>query len=365
MENFSSSDSGIKDDTTHGSRDASPADYLEYNVAIVIWKIAPPCILLLGGFGNIATVFVMRRIKDHNSSQYAILIALAISDFVLLCSTAIDWWIITMFSIHMKALHVASCKFIMWAVYWSNTTSAWLVTCVTVQRTMAVLWPHRIRAMCTVRRTWVIIAALALTACAIDLHFLLGPRQTGCVAVPGAYEYFVYFIFPWVDLSIASFLPSACLFVCDIVLSVALFKAVSSSFLAAPVDSNNTENRRKTSSRTTVMVLTISCAFFVLTTPEYIYFIWTPYIDKAVKKQPQMVATLNLFHAITHQMWSTNSAINFLLYCLTGTKFRREFLNWIRCGGAQSPSAPSVHDTASGVSTGGKHKYHRNSPLSK
>ncbi|KAL8596355.1 hypothetical protein ACOMHN_024315 [Nucella lapillus] len=99
---------------------------------------------------------------------------------------------------------------------------------------MAVMWPHRMRVMCTVRRTWVVIATLVFTACAVNSHMLVG-----------------------IDIS--------------------------------------KENRCQT----------------------------TP-----------------------------------------GTKFRREFMSWIRCG-AQSPSAPSVHETASEASRGGRHKHHGNSPLSK
>ncbi|KAL8618457.1 hypothetical protein ACOMHN_049874 [Nucella lapillus] len=239
MNNLSSANSGLQDNTTSWTNVSPLAEHPDSQTAAAIWKIYPPFVLLVGGFGNIATIFVMRRIKDHYSSQYAILMSLAVSDLIFLYSDATNWWLMHAFHVDLRLLNSATCKLLFWMQYVSGHTSSWLVTCVTVQRTMAVLWPHRMRVMCTVRRTWIVIAILVFTASALDSHMLVG-----------------------MDIS------------------------------------------------------------------------------------------------------EENSAINFFLYCLTGTKFRREFMSWIRCG-AQSPSAPSVHETASEASRGGRNKHHGHSPLSK
>ncbi|KAL8599750.1 hypothetical protein ACOMHN_042515 [Nucella lapillus] len=357
MTTFSSSAVGAENSTTSSWEDgAFLADYQAYQISMIIWKVWSPFILLWGGFGNIATIFVMSRIKDNNSSQYAFLMALAVSDLTLLCGTAVDGWVPRVFHVNPQQQDAVLCKVVLWVIYASNNLSAWFVTCVTSQRAMAVLWPHRMRVMCTVRRTWIVIAALVLFVSLLHSHLLFGRElmpENYCGPIPGMYQHFFEYIFPWADLCLSSFVPSVCLFVCDIILSVALFKALSSSLLvAAPLHSNTTDSRRKTSSRTTVMVLAISCTFFVLTTPECVYLIWKPYLDRNVGH-----ATVRLLHSISHNLWLSNSAINFLLYCLTGTKFRREFMSWIRCG-AQSPSAHSFHESASEASSVGRHKHH-------
>nr|KAG5696512.1 hypothetical protein BaRGS_021048 [Batillaria attramentaria] len=41
---------------------------------------------------------------------------------------------------------------------------------------------------------------------------------------------------------------------------------------------------------------------------------------------------LKLAWAVTNMLWYTNSAVNFLLYCVSGTRFRNAFVTWITCG---------------------------------
>eukprot|EP00745_Piridium_sociabile_P028585 TRINITY_DN46127_c0_g2_i1.p1 TRINITY_DN46127_c0_g2~~TRINITY_DN46127_c0_g2_i1.p1 ORF type:complete len:128 (+),score=21.06 TRINITY_DN46127_c0_g2_i1:117-500(+) len=83
----------------------------EYEAAVVLWMVVGPCLLLLGGFGNVATVLVMRKMKDHHhSSQYAILMALAVSDFVLLYVTVPRSLVRNVFNIDVWNEHVLACK---------------------------------------------------------------------------------------------------------------------------------------------------------------------------------------------------------------------------------------------------------------
>ncbi|KAL8595590.1 hypothetical protein ACOMHN_025627 [Nucella lapillus] len=214
-----------------------------------------------GIFGNMATIFVMRRIKDHNSSQYAILMVLAVSDLTFLGS--------------------------------------------------------------------------------------------------GVYGEFIGLYFTWVFLFMSSIIASVCLFVCDIILSITLFRAVSSSAVAAPADSNvtslhNTDTRRKMSLRTTVMVLAISCAFLVLTLPVCVHLIWFNNTAAVLYQSPKAMAMAKLLESVTYQLSHTNSSVNFFLYILTGTKFRREFVSWFRCGALSLAS--SVQEATSEASRGGRHK---------
>ncbi|KAL8608005.1 hypothetical protein ACOMHN_023821 [Nucella lapillus] len=360
MNNFSTGQFGLRDNATYRTDTSAFAESPEYRAAMVIWKICPPFIILMGVFGNIATVFVMHRIKDDNSSQHAILMVLALSDLSFLCTKAAYRWMVYAFQLDLRLLHTVLCKVMFWMSNVSGTTSAWLVTCVTVQRTMAVLWPHRMRVMCTVRRTWVVIATLVLSACGLCSHMLVGmdiSKENRCQTIPGAYRYFYVVIFAWVYSGMVSIFPIICQFVCDIILSVTLFRAVSSSSSVA----HNTDNRKKTAYMTTVMILAVSCAFLVLTLPFCVYLIWSSYVYIVIRQHPLTIPSVQLVYAIMNQLWYTNSAINFFLYILTGTKFRKEFMSWIRCG-AQSPS---IHETASEASRGGRHKHHGNSSLSK
>ncbi|XP_076455766.1 putative G-protein coupled receptor 139 [Babylonia areolata] len=359
MTNFSDWGSGIAGNFTV-TRCSDLSCFVEYHASLIVWKVWTPGLLLLGGFANIATIFVMRRIKDHNSSQHVFLIALAVSDFSLLYTGALREWVRRGFGVDVRLLHAAVCKVHKWLVYAINTTSAWLVTSVTVQRTMAVLWPHRMRMVCTVRRTWIVIAALVITAFAINFHLALGmgisATSNRCDTGPtGAYKYFYKHIFTWMDMCASSLLPCVILFVCDVILSFTLFKATSSiSFVAAAVppravsgtnDSSmhhGDNRRRKTASRTTIMILTLSCTFFLLTMPVCIFLIWYRLAFPFLEEDPEASATVELVTAVTYLLWYTNSSINFFLYCMTGTKFRKEFLGWVNCGAVSDAAGSSA-----------------------
>ncbi|KAL8600202.1 hypothetical protein ACOMHN_062492 [Nucella lapillus] len=355
MDNFSDDDLAKKDNSTNSTHLSGITSMSEYQAAVIIWKVWAPCIILLGGFGNIATIFVMRRIKDHNSSQYAIFMALAVSDLVLLYNGVLREWVRHLINVDVRNVHALICKLHKWLMYSVATTSAWLVTCVTVQRTMAVLWPHRMRMVWTVRRTWIVIISLAFTAFTYHSHLLQGlriSRENKCDSGPGVYEYFYRNVFMWVDLCVSNIFPCVCLFTCDIILSLRLFKATSVTSMAthaiSNVQSTHSNARRKIASRTTVMVLALSCTFLVLTVPVYVFYvIWYKDVHIHITKTPDMLARMKLASTVTHLLWYTNSAVNFFLYCLTGTKYRKEFLRWITC---------TEHSAASAASDGGKGK---------
>ncbi|KAL8570569.1 hypothetical protein ACOMHN_008926 [Nucella lapillus] len=345
MENLSGKDLASKDNSTNSTYVPDATSLSEYKAAVILMNGYLPCILLFGGFGNIATIFVMRRIKDHNSSQYTILTVLAISDFVVLYCGGLRDWIRHMYDIDVRNLHDLVCKIHKWILYGGCATSAWLLTCVTVQRTMAVLWPHRMKTVWTVRRTRIIIAALVSTAFGGHLHLLVGlevTRYNRCDARPGVYEYFYRNILMLLDMFLSSLLPCVCQFICDLILSFTLFRNASSTSIAvhAISDVQKNDDRRKTASRTTVMVLTISCTFVVLTVPMYAFYtVWYKDADIFLTQTPQFLARMKLVSTITHLLGSTNYGVNFYLYCLTGTKYRREFLSWVLC---RSQSAVTI-----------------------
>ncbi|KAL8617057.1 hypothetical protein ACOMHN_014228 [Nucella lapillus] len=85
------------------------------------------------------------------------------------------------------------------------------------------------------------------------------------------------------------------------------------------------------------MVLALSFTFLVLTLPLYAFYgVWFENEGKFLLKSPEVLANMKLISTVTYLMWFTNSAINFVLYCLTGSKYRQEFVNWILC---RPPSA--------------------------
>ncbi|KAL8620421.1 hypothetical protein ACOMHN_055502 [Nucella lapillus] len=352
MDTSTTADNGIPSNTTAISWTADTKS-LETQIAILLWKVWSPCLLALGSFGNIATIFVMRRIKDKNSSQHIILMSLAASDFSLLYTSVLRQWLYFLFRLDMYDLHTVVCKLSWWLIYVASTTSSWLLTCLTIQRTMAVTWPHKMRLFCSMRRTRIVIACIVCFAFVLHSHFVFGMEISGnkCTFRSVEYEDFIERIWAWEELAVFTLVPSLCLIICNVMLSMALFKSTSTiSATVYTVSSTNTAQisttRRKTASRTTVMILALSCTFLVLTLPVCVYLIWDYYKISHTTQNTRLWAREGLAFAVTMLLWYTNSAVNFLLYVFTGTRFRREFLNWICCA-VQTPSKTSVNHSGS------------------
>ncbi|RNA15991.1 FMRFamide receptor-like [Brachionus plicatilis] len=137
-----------------------------------------------------------------------------------------------------------------------------------------------------------------------------------CLIKPNSpvYSYFFSKIFTWIDASAQVILPFIIMLICNIniIHKVLLTKNKSNG--------KNLKRVRKIRGMC-IMIVSVSVIFFVLEAPillficliqgSYIQPTW-PYIE--------------LFWTIMNLMMYTNHVINFISYCMTGTKFRRELL---------------------------------------
>ena len=136
-------------------------------------------------------------------------------------------------------------------------------------------------------------------------------------------------------MCLTTLLPFFILLTCDIIISKSLIQAASASTLAPNAESSNTtsvqknNSRLETAKRTTIMILAVSVAFLILTLPKKIVVTWFNSTSENMTAEQYAEGYL-MIHACT-LLVTTNSAINFYLYCLTGNRFRQEFLRWIFC----------------------------------
>ena len=81
----------------------------------------------------------------------------------------------------------------------------------------------------------------------------------------------------------------------------------------------------------TVMLLAVSFTFLLLTSPVVIVLLYEGYYWLSSSNVEK--ARSHLVHAVVDNLMYTNHAINFMLYCLSGRRFRRELGKLLsRCG---------------------------------
>ena len=92
-----------------------------------------------------------------------------------------------------------------------------------------------------------------------------------------------------------------------------------------PDDQSKSQSNKSSDAQLTVMLLSVAFAFVILSIPVYIRFIVFSFID--YRQDPYLYAIYILFHHFSSKSIGTNHAINFLLYCLSGSKFRQEVIS--------------------------------------
>ena len=145
------------DDTLPDSSAVVMESLPQYQVAMTLWKVCPPVILLLGTFGNCMTLVILHTMPRGGSSGSMSLFfaALAVSDLALLYTGLLRQWLYRTVTLDVRELHNVICKIHVFVVYLSTMTSAWFLVAMTMQRVVSVLLPHRVGLLSTRRKAQV------------------------------------------------------------------------------------------------------------------------------------------------------------------------------------------------------------------
>ena len=158
----------------------------------------------------------------------------------------------------------------------------------------------------------------------------LDEHDTGikkCVDINEHYGDFFNLVWPWIDLCVFCLIPVSVIVIGNGCILFGVIKSQQKT-RSRSVPSVNTNQRtslqrgRANHSSMTAMLFTLNMVFLFTTSPVSIYNIgYTHWMKSGTSHD---YATLDLWWAIVNMLQYTNNSINFLLYCLSGTRFRRE-----------------------------------------
>ena len=326
-------------------------------------KISTTLILLLGTFGNVMTVIILRRLRSGWSAMNVYLTALALSDTAMLYSVALPIWARKVLAYDVYASHVILCKLGIWLMTTTANISTWLLVALTAQRAASVVWPHRVSVICTRHKSVVIIVVITTMCSLLQMHTVYGfglvKFENGttdrCTFACTTYQEFWVTAWVRVNMLLYSLLPCLFLTVSNAVLGWKLAVAVKHSReKLSTVREDNTDNRRKKASSVTVTIITVSVAFVVITIPFMIYSnLFYGYVSENTETREIHYFLYDFFFVIG----LSNFAWNFYLYCLTGSRFRQEFKKiMLRCCVPVTSAAGFAYVTKGGQeSEVGKH----------
>lgn len=310
--------------------------------AKILWKVISPLLLILGTFGNILVITVLTRKSSRKVPTSIFLSALAVSDLLALLTGLLRQWIRYVFETDIRTdISVSGCRFHWFIVYLVTQFSSWMLICVTAERVASTLVPHKSRVIFTIRNALILVCTVFVVLVLLNGHYLFGygyknhTYENGqneterCVPITDRYESFIIYTWTWIDLCVFYLIPFIVLLVGN---TLIINKVITSHRKSrrAVVPGNDTRNARmgnfnhagaKISSLTLTLLL-VSAVFFICITPIVVYPIGEPYwADGASEKK---LASLFLIETIANLLMYINHSINFVLYFLSGRKFRNE-----------------------------------------
>ncbi len=298
-------------------------------------------LLIVGTLGNLLAFAVLQTRSFRQAPSGFILSLLALVDIGVLSGGLLRHVImgITADATDISISSSGGCKVYRFSVYFLTQLSAWTLVLMTIERLLSVLVPMKTRQLCSKKRIsigWAIVIAILVIAnghvfFTVDLQDSLRVTSDAqvvatqtCHYLPD-YSWFWKYIWPWIDLVLACLLSGSIILVTNITIAVKIRHAKKVRQMRMRVQGQ--ENDAKTRS-ITAMLLSISFLFLLTNAPIAIFLIGYNYWNQDTAEEQNRLQAAEL--AVNLIMYS-NNAFNFLMYCVSGAKFRKALVMFVCC----------------------------------
>jgi len=313
-------------------------DYDAAKAAEMLWKVISPILIVFGSAGNILVIALLTRKRSRYIPTSVYLSSLAFSDLIVLNTGLMRQWITHTFGIDIREdFSEFGCRFHWFIVYGVTQYSSWMLICVTLERLTSTLLPHRRRVLCTTKSALISVLVILLFLVLLNGHYLFGygdriddgtGRIEKCQPLTDTYNNFILYTWAWIDLCVFFIIPMTILLVGNslIVNNVITSHRKSRRSVMPSIESrtNNRKNKQQTSkiSSLTISLMLVSVLFCICITPIVVYPIGQPYWETGASNKKK--ATLFLIETLANLLMYVNHSINFILYFMSGKRFRNE-----------------------------------------
>ena len=329
--------------------------YLAYVVGVGINRYVLPMLVIVGACGNFISMLVMFQRQNRHTSFSIYLGNLAISDNCVLFGVGYYWVASELLG---RMFYDIECKILIWMLDTFQQNGVLLILSVTLDRLVAVRFPFNAAAWCRAKRAKIVSACVFVVVAVYSLpHLLFNYADEQLVCMLCSFDNILCVIHLWVTAFIAFAIP----FVLLLSMNVVIIRTVRNSMkyqskyrvescgdttttdqsedidtsgqsvqsVASVSQSERGEARSQNQQLSSkdrnliVMLLLVSFMFLILNAPRFMRII----IFATVKFEPtpERIALNTLAWHITNKLYFSNNACNFFLYCVSGSKFRRDF----------------------------------------
>ena len=273
--------------------------------------------------GNSLIFCICMRQDNRKKSFMLYLAALSISDTV----ACLDWVppfiaLIPGFSWGSPNVHCKLTRFVFNSVQY---ISSWLVVAISLERTVSTKLPHHVARISSRSFGIKTISIIVLMSFLLNSHTLYGwigstnGSIISCKIVTGAYASIIRYFYPVVHALLYSLIPGTLIFLCNTV----MVKAV---FASARIRGTISDKAAKRNRELMIVAVLISISFVVLTSPFPLYSLFS-----GVLHDPDVTESKWMAYYLLMVMTYINNAINFFLYILSGSRFRKQLKEIVLC----------------------------------
>ncbi|KAF6027794.1 hypothetical protein EB796_013899 [Bugula neritina] len=279
--------------------------------------------------------------KMRSSSTTFYMTALAVADTLVLVFGCLRRWIIEVFHVELLNASPSACAIINFLSYWSFDVAAWILVIMTLDKLIIVASPMRAH-MRTRRAAAIALSVVVVVSAGINLHiFFTTEYNNKLCKAKDEFALFYANVWPWIDAAVYSFVPFISLLVLNVIILFFVGKANKRR-------QNMAKNSKSSNHALTVMLLSITFAFLILTAPAVVIHILRekgePYFNLT---DPSDFAKYTLTRQVSRVLLYLNHSINFFLYCVAGPKFRNELKLMFSCQSRKERIRKQIHLTYS------------------
>ncbi|OWF56510.1 FMRFamide receptor [Mizuhopecten yessoensis] len=297
-------------------------DQLHSGFAYYLFEIIWPIISSLGIVGNILSFVVMFQLSK-SSSFYLYLASLALSDMATLVVGGIFRGL-TMIGLHknIENVYETLCyvDFDYALIHVLSQLSSWITVAVTADRYVAVCHPFHVKKYCTKKHALCYIGVAFLVIVALNfpsICFQWDDENASCV-VPEFTNDYCFKYSAYIEMVVYVLVPFCliCVFNALIIRGIITSASGRRNITSGNGSSSSSSTNNDSTLRTAIMLLTVTTCFICLFLPLVVYTLYEIVYDKILNSN--FIAAVDICILLNH-------AINFVLYGLSGQRFREKF----------------------------------------
>ena len=315
--------------------------FLTYKIATFIAAYWFPIMVPTGLIGNTLSFLVMIKGNNRKMSTCNYMAALSINDNIMMV-LALDAYLLTEVKVHI--MNESECKFLAYLHLLFLQNSTFQVFAMTVDKFIAVKWPHKAAIYSTVKRVRITASGLFICGLIYNIPHLFTSRLFGDQCLGFMDDGIFTKVYSWLSFFVNGVVPFALLIYMNFIIvktvkgSRKMFARNKSTATGAKYDTQHRNKdvtarergMRSAENQLTKMLLLVTTFFLILLIPTYMRFIYLSFVKRDT---PTKFASSMLFFHVSHKLYHTNNAVNFFLYCISGQKFRSDLKEILCCIG--------------------------------